>query len=543
MMPADEVAFRTTCGFRRPDTTEQRHGSVLLLVLAVVMVLSFSAYTFSELAIFDYQASVQANRQILAFELATSGIDAAAELLENAEHDQSPTDFDGVVVATTGSLVSRFTILPEFPDRQVDVRFGLRNESSFFNINSLPLELSKRVESRLRLTEIPGITNEIADAILDWMDTDDEPSRFGAESSWYLTQAEPCFPRQGRFLHLEELLAVRGITKQLFWGEDRNGNGMRDPNEVDLNADNQLQRGLQEFLTVVSAESTVASNGRPKINVNTGNLVELYDFLAAEFDHEIARFVTAWRMEGPVESDGVLDQDLSDPGARRQERLESAERRLRQQLEGSGREIARDIGERGGFSLSSDPPYQVRALAELIGVTVRITVDDEDILLQSPWSSDANGFGIGLKQLASRLTTSETRSVIGRINIIQAPVEVLRTVPGMTPSLAQAIVSARSRFDTKNTVRRDHPTIAWLLEDGLVTGAQLRQFAPYMTTGGDVHNGVSIGHIDGLDYASAVRFQLDGTRSPIQLTSMQHLPPIPVHHFPAVFHNNNRTRH
>ncbi len=539
---ASEFDFLTVHVGKCSAMAGPRHGSVLLLVLVVVMMLSFSAYTFSELAIFDYQASVHINRQIQTHELAVSGIDAAAELLENSSHDQSMADLAGVVIATTGSRVSRYTILPEFPDNGTDVTFGLRDESSFLNINSLPLGPSKRMESRQRLTEIPGVTNEIADAILDWMDADDEPSQFGAESSWYLTREQPYFPRQARFLHLEELLAVRGVTEQLFWGEDRNGNGLRDPQEVDANSDGQLQRGLQNFLTVVAGERTVARNGRPKVNVNTNNLVELYDFLASEFNQEIARFVAAWRMEGPVATDGDPDQPLFDPAARRLERIESAQRRLRQQLNGSGSEIARDVGERGGFSLSSAPPYQVRALAELIGVTVRITVNEKDTLLQSPWTSDANGFDIGLKQLETRLTTSDTQSVVGRINIIQAPAEVLRTVPGIAPTLAQAIVSARSRFDAGRSGRRHYPTIAWLLEDGLVTDTQLRRLAPYITTEGDVHRGVSIGHVDGLDYASAVRFQLDGTRSPIQLTAIQHLPPLPVHHFPNLFHNNHKTR-
>lgn len=521
------------------ETTEPRRASVLLLVLVVVMVLSFSAYTFSELAIYDYQAAVHINRQIQTHELATSGIDSTAELLETTGHSQSVTDFAGVVVAATGSRVSRYSILPEFPDSQTDVSFGLRDESSFLNINSLPLELSKQVESRRRLTEIPGITNEIADAILDWMDADDEPSEFGAESSWYLTREEPYLPRQGRFLHLEELLAVRGVTEQLFRGEDRNGNGIRDTQEVDVNADGQLQRGLQGYLTVVAAERTVARDGQPKINVNTSNLVELYDMLASEFNQQVAQFVTAWRMQGPVATGDVLDQPIFDPVARRLERIESSQRRLRQQLDGSDSELARDIGSRGGFSLSSSPPYQVKALAELIGVTVRIAINEKDTLLQSPWTSDANGFGLGMKQLQSRLTTSDAQSVIGRINIIQAPIEVLRTVPGITPSLAQAIVAARSRFAGGRPRRQHNPTIAWLLEDGLVTDAQLRRLAPYITTRGDVHRGVAIGHIDGLDYASAVRFQLDSTRSRVQLTEMQHLPPLPVHHFPTLFHNHN----
>ena len=524
------------------DTTALRRGSVLLLVLVVVMVLSFSAYTFSELAIYDYQASVHINRQIQTHELARSGIDAAAEALEAKGQYPSVTNFAGVVVATTGSRVSRFSILPEFPNDQSDVSFGLRDESSFLNVNSLPLENSKRVESRGRLTEIPGITNEIADAILDWMDADDEPSQFGAESSWYLTREKPYFPRQNRFRHLEELLAVRGVTEALFRGEDRNGNGIRDPGEVDVDADGQLQQGLQGFLTVVAGERTVARNGHPKINVNASNLVELYDVLASEFNQEIAQFVTAWRMEGPIATGDVLDQPLFDPVARRLERIESSQRRLRQQLEGADSELGRDIGSRGGFILSSSPPYQVRALAELIGVTVRITVNEKDTLLQSPWKSDANGFGFGLEQLESRLTISDAQSVPGRINIIQASLEVLRTVPGITPSLAQAIVSARSRFAAGRSRRRNDPTIAWLLEDGLVTDAQLRRLAPYITTGGDVHRGVSIGHIDGLDYASAVRFQLDGTRSPVQLTEMKHLPPLPVHHFPTLFPDNHQTR-
>ena len=79
----------------------------------------------------------------------------------------------------------------------------------------------------LRLPEFyldPERVEDIADAIKDWIDADGEVTRFGAEDSYYqaLEQPYPC--KNAPLEFPEELLLIRGITEELFYGtKDRPG--------------------------------------------------------------------------------------------------------------------------------------------------------------------------------------------------------------------------------------------------------------------------------------------------------------------------------
>ena len=60
--------------------------------------------------------------------------------------------------------------------------------------------------------------DEISDAILDWRDEDDLHRLNGVESDYYLG-LNPAYPaRNGPFFSVEELLLVRGITEEMFYG-------------------------------------------------------------------------------------------------------------------------------------------------------------------------------------------------------------------------------------------------------------------------------------------------------------------------------------
>jgi general secretion pathway protein K len=66
-----------------------------------------------------------------------------------------------------------------------------------------------------------GEPANIVEAIIDWIDADDEPTGFGgAESSYYQGLPTPYLPRNGPMEFVEELLLVKGISRELFYGTD-----------------------------------------------------------------------------------------------------------------------------------------------------------------------------------------------------------------------------------------------------------------------------------------------------------------------------------
>ena len=64
------------------------------------------------------------------------------------------------------------------------------------------------------------MTEDIANAIMDWIDSDEERRVGGAESADYQGLAIPYSARNAPMESIEELLQIQGITPALFYGED-----------------------------------------------------------------------------------------------------------------------------------------------------------------------------------------------------------------------------------------------------------------------------------------------------------------------------------
>lgn len=62
--------------------------------------------------------------------------------------------------------------------------------------------------------------SQIADSILDWIDPDDQPRLSGAESDFYLGQSPPYQAKNGPLDDLSELLLIRGVVPEMFFGTD-----------------------------------------------------------------------------------------------------------------------------------------------------------------------------------------------------------------------------------------------------------------------------------------------------------------------------------
>jgi len=123
---------------------------------------------------------------------------------------------------------------------------------------------------RAALSALPGMSNEITAAIVDWGDADDEADADGGaerSDSAYLGATVPYAPRNGRFETLDELRLVRGVSDTIFFGEDLNTNGKLDAGE-DSNGNGKLDPGLRELLTLEAREPATTSAGDTLSNAN-----------------------------------------------------------------------------------------------------------------------------------------------------------------------------------------------------------------------------------------------------------------------------------
>lgn len=297
--------------------TSSREGSVLVLVLVIVAVLTLGAYTFSELMISESEATAMYARQAESRAFADSAVELVAAIMGNPESADDTNLYHNpgrlgpltLRQAETARGRGMMTVVApvEGDAKSASVRTGISDESAKLNLNTLLKYGLDETQTRQMLMGLPEMTEDIADAILDWLDEDDVPRELGVESEYYESLPTPYSAGNAQSKSLDELLKVAGITPDLLYGEDTNRNGLLDPNEDDGDAsppmdnkDGVLLLGWNSFLTIDANETNLRTDGTSKININDGLLSELYDKLVEEFDDEnIARFVVAFRLYGP----------------------------------------------------------------------------------------------------------------------------------------------------------------------------------------------------------------------------------------------------
>ena len=116
---------------------------------------------------------------------------------------------------------------------------------------------------------------EIADAIIDWRDENDTPEGLGVEGGYYESLTFGYSARNGPFKTLRELLLVRDMTDDLFYGEDTNLNGELDYNERDGDlspplddGDDVLDVGWAAYLTCYSAVDDIFAHLLARVTID-----------------------------------------------------------------------------------------------------------------------------------------------------------------------------------------------------------------------------------------------------------------------------------
>jgi hypothetical protein len=185
----------------RKVVNKSESGSVLVLVLWVLVLLSFIA---GEL--------IGHNRE-KAF-LAANGWESLrqGQAIESVLHLFA---VPGWPIPGSEELMGKWVdLLVE--DMEVRVRVG--KEARKTNLNE-----ANDAQIRDRIIQWLGEdrfdeAEQLADAILDWRDPDDLTRTNGAEADDYEAQGLNFKPADGPFNLLTELLLVRGVTGELFWG-------------------------------------------------------------------------------------------------------------------------------------------------------------------------------------------------------------------------------------------------------------------------------------------------------------------------------------
>jgi len=250
-------------------------------------------------------------------------------------------------------------------------------------------KLNVNTATKDQFMALPYMEEDVADAILDWRDTNDDLQAEGAEAGYYENVDFPYTIRNGPIRTIRELLRIKGVTAELLYGEDTNLNGQLDYNEMDGelsppvdNGDDYLDEGWIAYLTCYSFETSTDAEGNQRVNINNANERQLERQLGISSSQ--ARWIVQNRGNGYESTADLLDNNSPE----------------------------KSQGDSGGGQNNAEP-------------------------------LDRQTFS----QIADRITVGGGDSVPGKININTAPREVLTALFGgdeQAEQIAYAIITERA---------------------------------------------------------------------------------------------------
>lgn len=247
-----------------PYRTRNDAGSILMVTMWVVLVLAGLTLVFARTMRVEAIASVNYVSALKTEEIARGAVAYVQARLQEEDETLMLEGEDPYEAIPMGD--GYFWLLRPNLDDDGTYYFGIQDEASKLNINTASEEM---------LLNLPEMTSEMAGAIMDWRDEDDEVSESGAEKEYYLLLDEPYYAKNDYFETVEEVLLVKGADREILFGEDLNRNGVLDDNENDGddsdpedNRNGSLDRGFYDYVTVYSKTPNVSSDGETKININ-----------------------------------------------------------------------------------------------------------------------------------------------------------------------------------------------------------------------------------------------------------------------------------
>ena len=272
---------------RRPY--RQRRGSVILVVMWAIAI---GALILSSVQLFSYRHAMlarQALGRIQARWAARGGLEYTIAIMADHTVDPVPGDAFAMVrdmdaiadgrdgIAIDGRIVGGYDIRHHSDGKDW---WGPMDEHSKININAA-------IDNPRLLQNLENISPDVVDAILDWIDEDQDERPLGAERHYYLSLSMPYEPRNAPMRSIAELELVAGVWPDHLRGEDWNLNNRLDPNEDDADRtwppdepDQRLDAGWSGILTTYSVSSGgLTDSGLARIDLQSTTPEEVMERL------------------------------------------------------------------------------------------------------------------------------------------------------------------------------------------------------------------------------------------------------------------------
>jgi hypothetical protein len=540
--------FRRTRPTPRPPARPARRATVLPAILVAIALLALAGYRYADLMTSEYVAAKKASDLVRVRLLAKGGVHYAAALvgdpqtmqaMNNNPFDNETYFHDKTVQAGGAEAAGKqgfFSLVapvdPNDPNANGQTyRFGVIDETGKINLNGL-FKIDKTGQYGYNvLMMLPGMTDDIANSILFWLDPSATVRSSGAGADYYSGLNPSYFPRNGPLDSLEELLKIRGVTPQLLYGGDKNRNGILDPDEQDDGSGNPI--GWAPYLTIYSREQNIASDGSPRIYLNDGDLNTLQTNLAAAVGDDLSNYIIAYRMYGPAsnaptsqsggtrtfsgqapKAGGVTNGPLSGQtagGAKAGGTTGGTTGGATGGMTGGatgggtaqmGTKISGNTltsGGNGGKGKSGGGSNNISSIFSLINSYVSIPSTDpngQPTLYPSPLN-ESGQLATLLPILLDKTTTTKGTELPARININTAPFTVLSALPFLAQSDVDNIMQARPTPQNGNLAQPEYQTITWLITQAGYSPQSVQQLEKYITTKSQVYRVQAVGYFEG----------------------------------------------
>jgi len=267
-------------------TADNEKGMALLLTLLIVSLVSILTIQLNDSMLANLQGAANLGDSVRLDYTAKSAFNLSralltADSLENG-YDTLHENWANIPFLaasagiTTGS--TRVDISVEDLSGKIQVNALVEEKNGRLVPNEAQILLMKNFLSAEVFELDEERSDEIIQSIIDWIDDNDELSGlWGAENNYYLALEKPYPCKNGPIESVNELLLIRGVTPELFYGNDK-------------------KPGIANYLT------SLGNDG--KININTADPFIL-EALNNQIDREVVASMIAYR-NNP-------ENDLSDP--------------------------------------------------------------------------------------------------------------------------------------------------------------------------------------------------------------------------------------
>jgi general secretion pathway protein K len=290
----------------------RRRGFAIIMVMLVIVTLGLMAGNFAQHMSVEMKLARNSGFGSEMEWLGRSGVELARYVLgaqmniPSEPYDSLNQKWAGGPLGTNEQLAAVSLVDNELGNGKFSIK--IVDAERKYNINAAIVAALRGDPSVLEHTlTIQGVDagefSGVVGSLMDWVDPDDDTHIGGTESDYYLSLEVPYLAKNGLIDDVSELMLIRGITPEMYWGPAAAAMGVQSPVQRLSPGLRLMKREEPVAYTVGLADLFTAVSAR-LVNINTASADVLQ--LVPGLDQNIAAAIVQ-RRAGPDGQDGTED--------------------------------------------------------------------------------------------------------------------------------------------------------------------------------------------------------------------------------------------